>query len=154
MQDAFSMQRKIFETYGVKAADLATALEQFPETIIPPHRKERSYWSAILALNERENEKGKKFLYRHERGIYLLNPAMEILLKDVPVKISEHLKYDSKDIFDYDDFYEGADTAKKQEELVIAKEVMQQDYINQKLQKERQRMFEELRRKEQRDMWK
>ena len=95
LQDALSRERKFYEAYGVKAGDLSKNLELFPETIIPEYRKQRTYWSSVLTRNERTTGKGKKILMRTERGSYILNPEMKIVLKDRTIPVDEFMQYNA-----------------------------------------------------------
>lgn len=91
LQDVLSRERKLYQASGVKANDLAKNLGLFPESILPEYRKQRTYWSSVLTKHERTTGKGKKILMRTERGSYILNPEMKIVLKDKNVPVEEFM---------------------------------------------------------------
>jgi len=68
------------KAFGFTAGEVADIFEAYPDTILPPYRKQKQYISAVLARNEvrREDPYNKKLFMRLERGIYVLNPELEI----------------------------------------------------------------------------
>lgn len=95
LQDVLSRSRQSHESYGVKAGDISKNLEQFPDSFMPEFRKQRSYWSAILSKHEKTTGKGKGILMRTDRGSYVLNPQMRIILKDRQLSLTEFMDYSS-----------------------------------------------------------
>jgi hypothetical protein len=64
--------------------DFVHALQHFPDHVIPPHRKQRTYLNAVLARNEvyREDPYNRKLFVRVRRGYYVLNPFLEIEIEE------------------------------------------------------------------------
>lgn len=77
---AVNRKLKYSEQAGVVVNDFLDGIQQFPDNILPPYRKERTYILAILAKNEVEscNPYNRKIFKRQSRGNYLLNPNMSI----------------------------------------------------------------------------
>lgn len=73
-------QRGMTESCGLTMDDFVAALQEYPDIILPPYRKKRTYINAVLARNEitREDMYNKKLFLRLERGYYVLNPQLEI----------------------------------------------------------------------------
>jgi hypothetical protein len=59
---------------------LERALSHFPDAVLPPHRKKRAYLSAMLAKNEfhSNNPYNRRLFLRVDRGVYVLNPAVDL----------------------------------------------------------------------------
>jgi len=66
-----------------RAPALATLLEAFPASVLPPHRKKREYVSAMLAKNELNGSSpyNRRLFHRVAHGSYMLNPLLEIEVK-------------------------------------------------------------------------
>ncbi len=60
--------------------DVETLCAKFPNAILPDFRKKRQYLNAILSKNEidRSDLYNKKLFLRIARGVYVLNPELEI----------------------------------------------------------------------------
>lgn len=73
-----------WEPQGIRAGDIIDVIADYPETVLQEYRKKRSYISANLAKNEIEstNPYNKKLFHRTERGNYVLNPNIDILIHD------------------------------------------------------------------------
>lgn len=65
---------------GFTAADFSDRFEKFSDRIIPPHRKKRTYFNALLARNEvnGNNPYNRQLVKRIRTGYYLINPRLEI----------------------------------------------------------------------------
>lgn len=65
---------------GFKAVDFSERFEHLPDTVIPPHRKKRTYFNALLARNEvnGSNPYNRHLVKRIATGYYLLNPSLEV----------------------------------------------------------------------------
>lgn len=63
---------------GFCTQDFLDAIENFPISILPERRRNRSYLTSILAGNEIDstNQYSKKLFYRTKRGYYLFSPTM------------------------------------------------------------------------------
>ena len=61
-------------------ADFLRLLEVFPDRVVPPWRKKRSYVNGVLARNEvrRPERWNRELLYRVQLGKYVLNPLVQI----------------------------------------------------------------------------
>ncbi len=70
---------------GALFADVFTSFfEGIADSIVPDFRKKRTYISSLLAKNEinRDDKYNKKLFLRLKNGIYILNPALKIQVKD------------------------------------------------------------------------
>ncbi len=65
---------------GFRAADFSERFERLPDGVIPPHRKKRTYFNALLARNEIDssNPYNRHLVKRIGTGYYLLNPRLEV----------------------------------------------------------------------------
>jgi hypothetical protein len=65
---------------GFRAADFSERFERFSDDVIPPHRKKRTYFNALLARNEvaGNNPYNRHLVKRIRTGYYLLNPRLEV----------------------------------------------------------------------------
>jgi hypothetical protein len=74
------LNKKDFEDRGMDMDDITAACEQYPDAVLPPFRKKRTYLNAVLSKNERDREdaNSKKLFLRIARGVYVLNPALEV----------------------------------------------------------------------------
>lgn len=84
LQSAVFAERRVFQKDGISAKELEEFLELLPETILPDHRKQRPYINAHLSRHELygKNAGGKKLYLRLDRGYYVVNPDLEILIGD------------------------------------------------------------------------
>jgi hypothetical protein len=55
-------------------------LSAFPDAVLAPHRKKRSYLSAMLSKNEvaGSNPYNRRLFLRVGHGLYVLNPALDV----------------------------------------------------------------------------
>jgi len=62
------------------AADFASVLAHFPESVMPARRKRRQYISSILSKNEvsRQDPYNRKLFARAQHGQYLFNPSLAL----------------------------------------------------------------------------
>jgi hypothetical protein len=67
-----------------ETGDFVSALQHFPDRIIPEHRKQRAYISGILSKNEvfRDDKYNRRIFLRITRGFYIPNPHMEIEVEE------------------------------------------------------------------------
>jgi hypothetical protein len=70
--------------FVVTSERLMLWIQEFPDEIIPPHRKKQSYLSSILSKNEvKKNDPYNRGLFvRKSRGEYLLNPDIAFELSE------------------------------------------------------------------------
>ena len=73
-----------FLAQGVRAGDIEEIISKYPDTVLADYRKKRTYISANLAKNEIDgsNPWNRKIFMRIERGCYVLNPNLDILIND------------------------------------------------------------------------
>ncbi|NJO03305.1 MAG: hypothetical protein HC880_17935 [Bacteroidia bacterium] len=67
-----------------QSADFLNFFESLSHQVLPDYRQKRPYISSILAKNEVEstNPYGKGLFLRIQKGYYILNPALELLIED------------------------------------------------------------------------
>ncbi len=84
VQSAIQQSKRHFQGIGIKVDDFIEKFQDFPENVLPSFRKKREYWLAILAKHEvnGNNPYNKKLFFRIERGVYILNPIMQIRYGD------------------------------------------------------------------------
>ncbi len=72
------------ENMDFTAVEISDMLKNLPDSIIPDYRKKRQYISAMLAKNETisSNPYCRKLFKRIRRGHYVLNPAIQMRLKE------------------------------------------------------------------------
>lgn len=96
-----SLQKRITEEYrkkwefeGVTAMDLEKIVENYPENVLPEYRKRRTYISSVLAKNEvdSDNPYNRMILIRIDKGLYLLNPELEIMSENVWENVYEIIR--------------------------------------------------------------
>ncbi|MFZ4635476.1 MAG: hypothetical protein ACOYNO_14830, partial [Saprospiraceae bacterium] len=78
------LRKKPLEDKGLNMDDVETLCAKFTDAILPAFRKKRQYLNAILSKNEinRDDQYNKKLFLRIERGVYVLNPELEILVDE------------------------------------------------------------------------
>jgi hypothetical protein len=91
VQSAIQQSKTHWQAIGIQVDDFIDKLQVFPENVLPPHRKKREYWLAILSKHEIDgnNPYDKKLFKRIERGVYILNPTMQIRYMDSWVPADE-----------------------------------------------------------------
>ncbi len=84
VQSSVQQSKSHYEAIGIRVDDFLKKLQEFPVNVLPVHRKKREYWLAILAKHELHgnNPYNKKLFERVERGVYVLNPLMQIRCLD------------------------------------------------------------------------
>ena len=89
--EAWVLSRSAFN-----AAKLTEVLGQFPDSVLPQHRKKRPYISAMLSKNERcrDDRYNRKIFKRVKRGQYIINPDIAIRMHDQWVNIYSLLPLD------------------------------------------------------------
>ena len=70
---------------------LTEFFELFPNSVIPEKRKKRAYLSSLLSKNEqlKDGPYNRKIFLRVQKGLYHLNPRLEILCDSQWLKISD-----------------------------------------------------------------
>ncbi len=78
-----------WDTPAFQTGDFVHALRHFPDHVIPPHRKHRTYLSAVLARNEvyRDDPYNRRLFVRVRRGYYILNPVLEMEIREQWVNV-------------------------------------------------------------------
>ncbi|NUQ25053.1 MAG: DEAD/DEAH box helicase [Saprospiraceae bacterium] len=78
------MKKKELEDHGFTMDNVMEICEKFPDVILPEYRKKRQYLNSILSKNEidRDDPYNKKLFLRINRGVYVLNPDLEILIAE------------------------------------------------------------------------
>lgn len=84
VQSSIQQSKSHYEGIGIQVNDFNEKFQDFPDNVLPPFRKKREYWLAILAKHEisSHNPYNKKLFWRLERGVYVLNPGMQIRYGD------------------------------------------------------------------------
>lgn len=74
------LQKKDFVDKGLTMDEIFEMCQHFPDSILPEFRKKRQYLNSILAKNEidRADPYNKKLFLRLARGVYVLNPELEV----------------------------------------------------------------------------
>jgi hypothetical protein len=74
----------------------------YPETVLPHFRKQRAYLNQAIARNEIDAKEdiSKKLFLRVSRGFYVLNPELEILIKEDWVNIYDLMGAEKVEKFD------------------------------------------------------
>ncbi len=69
-----------YDTPAFQTGDFHQSLLDFPDHVIPHHRKTRSHLTAVLCRNEinRPNPYNRHLFIRVRRGYYVLNPLLEV----------------------------------------------------------------------------
>lgn len=96
IQSSVINQREYFEAKGLRMDDLLDKFAALPGNILYDYRKKRAYLSAHFSSNEiNRDAPGNKILYqRVDRGHYILNPDMEVLIGDEWKNVYELMKAD------------------------------------------------------------
>lgn len=74
---------------AIQIDDFIHFLNEFPESILPEYRKQRSYLSAHLAKQEVNRPGSKKLYLRSQRGFYIINPDLEVLINNEWKNVNE-----------------------------------------------------------------
>lgn len=74
------LSKNDLEDNGMNMDDVMEICERFPVSILPEYRQKRQYVNSILSKNEidRDDPYNKKLFLRLARGVYVLNPDLEI----------------------------------------------------------------------------
>ncbi len=80
VQSSIQQSKDYYQAIGIRVDDFFEKLQDFPGNVLPPYRKKREYWLAILAKHEIDgnNPYNKRLFERIERGVYVLNPHMQV----------------------------------------------------------------------------
>jgi hypothetical protein len=83
-QPGIVFKKEEHQDQGLSMDDVMNATAPFPDLILPQYRKKRNYLNAILSKNEieRDDPYNKKLFLRLFRGIYVLNPDLEVLVDE------------------------------------------------------------------------
>ncbi|MEQ1746789.1 MAG: UvrD-helicase domain-containing protein [Saprospiraceae bacterium] len=81
-QTMLLMKKKDLEDKGLTMDNVTAICEKFPDTVLPEFRKRRQYINSILSKNEidRDDPYNKKLFLRIARGVYVLNPELELMI--------------------------------------------------------------------------
>lgn len=90
---------------GVKMADFLSTVHNYPETVLPHYRKQRAYLNQAIARNEIDGreEISKKLFLRVSRGFYVLNPELEVLIKEDWVNVYDLMGAEKVGKFDQEE---------------------------------------------------
>ncbi|MCX6268060.1 MAG: hypothetical protein NTW16_11975, partial [Bacteroidetes bacterium] len=91
VQSSIQQSKNYYQAIGIQVDDFFKKLQDFPGNVVPPYRKKREYWLAILAKHEihGNNPYNKKLFERIERGVYVLNPYMQVRCIDSWILVSQ-----------------------------------------------------------------
>lgn len=91
---------------GVKMADFISTVYNYPETVLPHYRKQRAYLNQAIARNEIDAREdiSKKLFLRVSRGYYVLNPELEILIKEDWVNVYDLMGVEKVEKFDQKEY--------------------------------------------------
>ncbi len=92
---------------GVKMADFLQTIQNYPESVLPYYRKQRAYLNQAIARNEvdAKEEISKKLFLRVARGFYVLNPELEILIKEDWVNAYDMMGAEKAEKFDQEEYF-------------------------------------------------
>ena len=90
------------ENTSFNADSIVKMVESFPDFVFPEWRKKRTYISSVLSKNEfqKQNTSGKSYteskrlFVRVKQGLYIINPALEILTENKWVSILSLFPYE------------------------------------------------------------
>jgi len=97
----FDRSNKFFRRQkGVTAVTIEKAIATYSDHIIPEFRKKRNYISSVLSKNELfgNSPYNNKLFFREERGEYLLNNNMEMMVNDKWVNVYDIMGMDKPEI--------------------------------------------------------
>jgi hypothetical protein len=91
VQSSIQQSKNYYQAIGISVDDFFEKLQDFPGNVLPPYRKKREYWLAILAKHEihGNNPYNKKLVWRIERGVYVLNPHMQVRCMDAWILVKD-----------------------------------------------------------------
>ncbi|TSA38181.1 MAG: hypothetical protein D4R64_03915 [Porphyromonadaceae bacterium] len=91
VQSAIQQSKRHHQAIGIQVDDFIDKLQDFPGNVLLSYRKRREYWLSILAKHEinGNNPYNRKLFRRIERGVYILNPIMQIRYRDVWIPAHE-----------------------------------------------------------------
>lgn len=91
---------------GVQMADFLRTIEEYPESVLPFYRKKRGYLNQAIARNEVDAREAtsKKLFLRVSRGFYVLNPDLDILLKDEWINVYDLMRSEKLGKYDETEF--------------------------------------------------
>jgi hypothetical protein len=91
VQSAIQQSKRHHQAIGIQVDDFIDKLQDFPGNVLLDYRKKRQYWLSILAKHEiiGNNLYNKKLFRRVGRGVYILNPTMQIRYGEVWIPAHE-----------------------------------------------------------------
>ncbi len=83
-QTPLVMKKSQIEDKGLTMDDVTAICQKFPDAVLPEFRKRRQYLNSILSKNEQDRADvyNKKLFLRIARGVYVLNPELELLVAE------------------------------------------------------------------------
>jgi hypothetical protein len=94
------VRRKVQVSFpAFETGDFVSALEPFPVSVIPEHRRRRPYLSGVLARNElhRDDPGNRQLFLRVSLGFYVPNPTMDIEIESNWINVCDLLHLDTMD---------------------------------------------------------
>jgi AAA domain len=81
VQTDIVLQKKLLDDKGMTMDNITESCAGYPHSVLPDFRKKRTYLNSILAKNEVDSKDGynKKLFLRINRGVYVINPDLELL---------------------------------------------------------------------------
>jgi hypothetical protein len=133
LQTTMIQKKGLYEALGVKIDDFLKELIQFPDSILPEYRKNRKYLQPQMSKHEIEsnNPYCKKLFQRVDRGYYILNPDMKILINKEWLTVSQLMEMQD---FSFAELKEHKINQRKKEN---EKYIKYNEYINKKYKLER-----------------
>lgn len=127
-QTSILQKRAMYQPLGVEIGDLLFNLEHYPDAVLPMYRKQRKYLQPQLSKHEVDGNSiyNKRLFKRVERGYYILNPELKILIDDQ--------WYKTNDIINMQDVSE--EQIKQQ---ALEKHIKEQEEFKKKMEKEQKR---------------
>lgn len=97
-----------FMATGVKMDDILQTIQHYPESVLPYYRKQRAYLNQAVARNEIEAREDitKKLFFRVARGFYVLNPDLDILIKEDWLNIYDMMGAEKVEKFDQAQYFQ------------------------------------------------
>jgi len=94
VQSSIQQTKFFMDAIGIRVDDFIEKLREFPDNVLPAYRKKREYWLALLAKHEKDgnNPYCKKLFRRLERGVYILNPVLQIRIGDAWMPMEDLIK--------------------------------------------------------------
>ncbi|MFM8362420.1 MAG: hypothetical protein ACKOA4_06945 [Haliscomenobacter sp.] len=83
-QPLLLLKKQLIQDRGLNMDDVEGLCAKFPAGILPDYRKRRQYLNSILSKNEvgRDDPYNRKLFLRIARGVYVLNPDLDLLVAE------------------------------------------------------------------------